>query len=437
MKKEQKIELEKEYKDLDDKKVIEEFTFALTDFSEKADKKMPLDHRSYVYALCERDGDSLIPFYIGEGKGARVWSHEVEETSQIELLKKELEEEGREEEFEEEKELLKNKIKKIHDIKERGGEIVKYIIKWGMTSKEAFMAESALINLLQIGGLKFDSKYNEELTNIVKGHQSEGEKQTGKTEARSVEDFCNEFAKDPLYFEDLQKDKVKAVLININRAYPECLKHTEGSDRNIAIRDSACGDWSMSINSFEKAGIDYVFATVRSRIIGIYRIKEVGGKKFHNMYECVNPKSEYPHGKNTVRFRNSDYDFAESVENVAKAKGIEPSELVLDDMDKDIITKFQEENKTYKDAQNAFKNALKRVYMILEDLSETDPNYDKFTEYLHRRVIHTEEYVTKRKTEKTKEREKAIKEGKKDKLPNPDSVTNKVYGSGNPIKRII
>ena len=416
-----------------DKAVIKEFVFALDDFSEKADTKKPTDHRSYVYALCERIEEGLIPFYIGEGKGARVWSHEFETAEQIKLLEEELTKENRLEELEERKQRLKEKIKRIDEIKKRNGVIVKYIIKWGMTSKEAFMAESALINLLQIGGLRFDSSSSAILTNIVKGHQSEAEKQTGTTEARTVEDFCEEFAKEPLFFEELQKEKVKALLININSGYPECLKFDKGQDREKAIRDTVCGNWSLANpDNLDKLGVEYVFATVHSRIVGIYRIKEVGGKKFHNMYECVDDNSEYPHGKGTVPFRNGDYKGAEIIVEVANRKGKRPSQLVLDDMP----SEFKERFKNEKDPEKAFRNSLDRKYMILEDVPASDPNKSLFNDYMYRRIIHTQEWVKKRKLEKQKERDKAIADGKTKNLPDPEKTTDNIFGSGNPIRYI-
>lgn len=431
------------------REIIKDFTYSLDDFSEKANPKNIGEHRSYVYALCEKVGDSLVPFYIGEGKGSRVWSHELETSEQIKLLEEELANEGRTEELEKRKSELSEKIQKINKIKESGSQIVKYIIKWGMTSKEAFMAESALINLLNIKGLKFDSsciEKKDKLTNIVNGHQSEGEKQVFETKARTVEEFCEKYANEPLYFEDLQKKKVKALLININSAYPECLEYTRKEDREKAIKDTACGNWVMrKISELEKLGLEYVFATVQARIIGIYKIKEVAGKKFHNIYESVEENSEYPHGEGTVSSRNSDYKYAQFIVNVANSIGKKPGQLTLDDMPddykKEYIEKVERENKKQKSEKKKepakdFANSLKRKYMILENLSEDDLNYSEFSKYMYRRVIHTDDYVEIEKSKKKKELEEAIKAGKVKGLPNPDSVTNRIYGTGNPLKYI-
>lgn len=420
--------------------VIKEVIYALDFYSKEADSANAAEHRSYVYALCQKEGESLIPFYIGEGKGARVWSHELEADEQEKLLKeefendeslKELTDDEKSKEFEERVKQLHEKIQKIKDIEKHGGEVVKYIIKWGMTSKEAFMAESALINLLQIGGLKFDSSCAEnknELTNIVKGHMSEGEKQVGSTAAITVEQFHDEFAKEPLYFEDLQRNKVKALLININSGYRLYQKYYANKvDRETAIRDTACGNWKLKeIEELEKSGIEYVFATVEARVVGIYKVKEVNGKKFHNMYESAYENSEYPHGEGTVPFRNSDYENAQTIVKAANSKGKEPSQVVLDDMPSDyrkqFIEKIEKENKKRKkdnqqDPANVFKNSLNRKYMILEDIPEDDPNYDTFKNYLHRRIIHKDEWKQK--------------EGK-----DPDKATNNIYGSGNPLRYI-
>lgn len=420
--------------------VIKEFTFALDTFSAQTNLKNPKNHRSYVYALCERVGESLIPFYIGEGKGPRVWSHEMEASKQVDLLKEELDDEGIAEDLDERKQDISEKIKKIKEINDRNGKVVKYIIKWGMTAKEAFMVESALINLLRIGGLKFDSGSNDRLTNIVKGHMSDGEKQVSLTQAWEVEEFCKNYGKKPLYYEDLAEDlakkKVKAILINIRDKYPECLKFKKTEDREKAVRDTVCGNWIIS-----GEGLDYVFATDQARIVGIYKIKKVDGKKTHFLYECVKENSQYPHGEGTVPCRNSDYKDAELFVDIAKKKGKDLSELVFDDMPRDykekLIAEVEIINEKAKKAKKAkekktpndlfndqLTTILERKYMILENISEGDPIYSEYNNYLYRRVIHNDKYVENKKLEKQKN-------GK-----DPNKATNNVFGSGNPLKYI-
>ncbi len=427
-------ELEKEeIKKRKDHETIEEFTNALDEFSESANPKNRKEYRSYVYALCEKKSDgSLIPFYIGEGKGARVWSHEFDAKQQVNLLIKELFGEGiqidlpenlselaRKGNFKELKDELKKSVKsekfeeleeKIDDLGEKinkineithnpDSKIEKYIIKCGMTSKEAFMVESALINLLQIDNLKFNCRENDKLTNKVKGHQSEGEKHGDiPTAARTVEEFCEQFAKEPIIYEDLINEKVNAVLINIKNGYPECLEKPAGCERNKAIRDTVCGNWKLSEVKFKNLNIEYVFATVQARVIGIYKIKEVKvngkKKKVHFMYEAVDENSGYPH-EDTVSFRKGDYEDAQYVMKAAEKTHKHPSKLKLDDMEQAFRDKHIGMSPT------GFKNMLQRKYMILDDLSENDPNYKKFMDYLHKRIIHKDGY--KEETEKKRD----------------------------------
>lgn len=410
---------------------VKEFVYAMDSFSQDADPKNPKEHRSYVYALCEEvKENTYVPFYIGEGKGARVWAHELDEEKQLSLLEETLKEEGRLDELEERKKELTEKIKKIREIKDRKGEIKKLIIKWGMTSKEAFMVEAALINLLRMGKLKFNTTCRDNLTNKVKGHMSKGEEQTGSNEIRTVEQFCEEFAKAPLYYEDLVKAKVPAVLININKGFYKYCENLYGEARQKAIKDAVCGNWKLLPSNFAGNKINYVFATVDARVVGIFKIKTVKGKKVHFSYECVEEGSEYPHGKDTVvEFRNSDYKFAEQVVAAAKRKKKDPSEVVLCDMPEDYQKEFKNGYKKGEDPANEFKKAINRKYMILENLPKDDPNYDKFEEYKNRRIIHNEDYVAalkKQKEEKKRNRKKK----------EPNKVINQIYGQGQPIKYI-
>ena len=113
--------------------------------------------------------------------------------SSLPLPREKKEKEKSKEEKEKMLEELSEKYKKIDEIGK--DKVEKVIIKWGLTEPEAFMAESALINLCNYP----DST----LTNVVSGHASEAEKKNGiefrnaeKTKARSVKAFLEDCCKE-------------------------------------------------------------------------------------------------------------------------------------------------------------------------------------------------------------------------------------------------
>ena len=202
----------------------------------------------YVYALCDKRNH--IPFYIGKGQGDRMWQHEkgyAEElknnaSSDIDSLKKEL-------------------SAKHMKIQELGENVEKIIIKWGLTEDEAFMAESALINLLN---------YTQGvLTNIVNGHASQKEKTSliHSTAAMNEVEFYNLCCKPEVIYTDI---KYNCLFININVLYPECLKEPI-KKRPWAIKETTRGCWVVGQS---RKNPEYLFAVYQSRICGIYRVLE-------------------------------------------------------------------------------------------------------------------------------------------------------------------
>lgn len=230
-------------------------------------------NRFYVYALCDENHK---PFYIGKGEGGRVWAHEEgkeKETEKIE--KKNVSKEEKEKMLEE----LSEKYKKIDVIGK--DKVEKVIIKWGLTEPEAFMAESALINLCNYP--------DNTLTNVVSGHASEAEKKNGiefgntdKTKARSVNAFLEDCCKELLILEkgdivnpegeSVLKEfgKIKILFINIGDNYSKC-KGESDEGKDWEIMETARGCWKMA----EKRTPDYLFATNNSIIRGVYKIKEI------------------------------------------------------------------------------------------------------------------------------------------------------------------
>lgn len=232
------------------------------------------ENRFYVYALCDENHK---PFYIGKGAGGRVWAHEEgkeKETEEIE--KKNVSKEEKEKMLEE----LSEKYKKIDEIGK--DKVEKVIIKWGLTEPEAFMAESALINLCNYP----DST----LTNVVSGHASEAEKKNGiefgnadKTKARSVKAFLEDCCKELLI---LEKGKIvnpegenflkelegkKILFINIRDNYSFCKGGSKGG-KDWEIMETARASWQVGK---DRKLPDYIFAVSNSVIRGIYKVKAV------------------------------------------------------------------------------------------------------------------------------------------------------------------
>lgn len=157
----------------------------------------------YVYLLV--DPRSNKPFYVGKGQGNRVNQH---------LLG------ALETEFDE-----VEKIKTIHDIQRANLEVGCLILRHGLSEKEAFEVESAVIDFIGM----------DNLTNIVSGHYA------SERGLMSLLDITIKYQAEDAVFEE------PALLININKLYhynisPENLydatrKHWNVSqDRVITIR---------------------------------------------------------------------------------------------------------------------------------------------------------------------------------------------------------
>lgn len=208
--------------------------------------------RFYVYALCDKRNHR--PFYIGKGQSDRMWQHEEgfeAELKSIDCLR------IPDKDKEELKEAVSEKHKKISEL---GNNVEKIIIKWGLEENEAFMAESALINLLN---------YSEKtLTNIVNGHASQREKEkTNNTSAMNDFEFFNNCCKPPVIFEEISD---KCLFISINELYPQCLEQPIEM-RDSAIEEATRGCWVIGKN---RSTPKYLFGVYQSRICGVYRITD-------------------------------------------------------------------------------------------------------------------------------------------------------------------
>lgn len=196
----------------------------LDKFSEKAIQSL---NGYYVYALIDPRNDKV--FYIGKGIGNRVFNHEIES--------------GKSKNDE------KMKMQTIRSIENAGLNVKRVIVNWGLSEREAFVAEASLINLFN-----FTKDIN--LTNIMSGHSVH--------EALTVEDFDIFYGAEPLKEEDI-KDAI--LVIKINKLYKRNMSDKE-------LYEATRGVWVVSLKQIAGKNIKYVFAVYNQLIVGVYKPDE-------------------------------------------------------------------------------------------------------------------------------------------------------------------
>ena len=168
--------------------------------------------RTYVYSLIDpRNGET---FYVGKGKGSRVFSHiGAEETL-----------EGDE---------IDNKLKRIREIRLAGFEIAHVIHRHGMDEKTALEVEAALIDAYP------------GLTSILDG--------TGGSDygAMHAKEIIRRYSAEPAVF------RHKALLISVNRSAAE-----------RSLYDATRYAWKLSKVKAKQAEV--VLATMQGLIVGAF-----------------------------------------------------------------------------------------------------------------------------------------------------------------------
>lgn len=179
-----------------------------------------LGDQYYVYGLIDPRDNKI--FYIGKGKGNRIFDHENEAKFNQDT----------------------HKLQIINEIKTSGSEVEKLIINLHLTEDEAFAAETALINV-------FDYIGNIPLTNLVAGHHSLG--------ALKVEELEAEYGAEELAVNDI---KHKIMFIKINKLYERGMDSRD-------LYDAVRGVWRAAIDKAKK--VEYVFGVYNLQIVAVYK----------------------------------------------------------------------------------------------------------------------------------------------------------------------
>lgn len=201
-------------------------------FDEKTIHKL----KAYVYALF--DPLESRPFYIGKGKGNRIFQH-VEGAI-----------------FEDKE---SNKYDKIREIRARrkNNKVRHCVIRHGMSDEVAFEVESALIDLANRTGA--------DLTNEVTGHNSI------ENGMMSTDEIVRKYNAQPL--NELLHN---VVIININKKYKtvrdEALQGNTKRSAKDLIYESVKQAWVIGKR---RDNIDFVLAEYKGIIVEVYEVIEV------------------------------------------------------------------------------------------------------------------------------------------------------------------
>jgi hypothetical protein len=169
--------------------------------------------QTYVYRLIDpRNGET---FYIGKGRGNRVFAHVRAEQSQLD---------GDE---------LDNKLRRIREIRVAGLEVAHVIHRHGMDERTAFEVESALLDAYP------------GLTNVAGGY---GARDFGAMHASEI---IRRYSAEPAVFEH------KALLISVNRS---------ASERSLY--DATRYAWKLSRRKATQAEV--ILSTFQGLIVGAF-----------------------------------------------------------------------------------------------------------------------------------------------------------------------
>ena len=185
----------------------------------------------YVYALVDPRYNKI--FYIGKGKGNRVFQHAKDALN-------------------EEDESLK--LDKIRSILQEGKQVNLYILRHNLTEDVAYIVESTLIDLLTY------SKFNKinQLTNIVAGHHQWDE---GIKDVDEIDSIYN-----CMKIEVNQRDTL--LLVSLNKSFDQA--KANGVYRRIDIYEATRKYWKIGKNAPQE--IKYVLGVYKGVVRSVIEV---------------------------------------------------------------------------------------------------------------------------------------------------------------------
>lgn len=204
----------------------------------------------YVYALVDSRNRQI--FYIGKGKGNRVFDHANNVKEAINEIRKE-------------KTNAKESL--IKEIIEAGKEVKAYILRHEIkTESAAYEIESVLIDLLSHSAFKGHTLGS--LTNIQSGHGMEA------NGIMTMDEVAAKYAAEPADLESLVRKGFKFLAIKINKTF-------ERGITDDMIYEGVHFCWNVNLTRARK--LDYVLAVYNGIIRGVYPCKSQWHRVKHEM----------------------------------------------------------------------------------------------------------------------------------------------------------
>jgi len=211
----------------------------------------------YVYRLVDPRNNQT--FYVGKGKGNRVFAHvaaSIKNWKGKSYLEKDEDD-------------ISAKIQQIREIKASGKEVIHVIHRYGLSEKEAFEVEAALIDVY------------EDLTNLHSGHGSE----RGMSNADEIQR--------ELSYETYKEDNSKYVIIKINK---KSLKA-----HNNDIYETVRGAWKVDVK--KASNYKLCFAVLNGIVVNVYNIKKWYASTQKGRYEFTGNEADINIKNNFVNKR--------------------------------------------------------------------------------------------------------------------------------------